>query len=91
MQLKWTNKATGDVARLYDFLAAANQPAAAKVVQNLTKAPEILLTNPRVGEQLFQFEPREVRRLFVGDYEIRYEIQSPIIYILRLWHAKEDR
>jgi len=51
----------------------------------------ILLINPRVGEQLFQFEPREVRRILSGQYEIRYEIQSETIYVLRLWHTREDR
>ncbi len=27
-----------------------------------------------MGEQLFQFEPWEVRRIFAGEYEIRYEL-----------------
>lgn len=64
---------------------------AAQAVQALTKAPTILLTNPRVGEQLFQFEPREVRRILAGQYEIRYEIQDETISVLRLWHTREDR
>ncbi len=91
MELKWTSKALSDLARLYEFLAPANQLAAARAVQALTKAPTILLTNPRIGEQLFEFEPREVRRLLVGHYEMRYEVQDSTIYILRLWHTREDR
>lgn len=91
MELKWTSKALSDLARLYEFLAPVNKPAAARTVQALTKAPAILLTNPRIGEQLFEFEPREVRRLFVGHYEMRYEIQESAIYMLRLWHTREDR
>lgn len=91
MELKWTSKALSDLTRLYEFLAPVNQTAAAKAVQSLAKAPTRLLTNPRIGEQLLEFSPREVRRLLVGDYEIRYEIQGPIIYILRLWHTREDR
>lgn len=91
MELKWTSKALADLARLYEFLAPTNKPAAAKAVQALTKAPTILLSNPRIGEQLFQFEPREVRRILVAQYEVRYEIQDSIIYILRLWHTREDR
>ena len=59
MEMKWTSKALSDLARLYEFLAPVNKPAAARAVQALTKAPTILLTNPRIGEQLFQFEPRE--------------------------------
>lgn len=91
MELKWTSKALSDLARLYEFLAPVNKPAAARAVQALVKAPTILLTNPRVGEQLFEFAPREVRRLLVGHYEMRYEIQDSIIYMLRLWHTREDR
>lgn len=91
MELKWTSKALGDLVRLYEFLASVNEPAAARAVQALTKAPAMLLTNPRIGEQLFQFEPREVRRILVREYEIRHEIQHSTLYVLRLWHTRENR
>ncbi len=91
MELKWTSKALSDLVRLHEFLAPVNKPAAARAVQTLTKAPTVLLANPRIGEQLFQFEPREVRRILVGRYEIRYEISGEVIYLLRLWHTREDR
>lgn len=85
------SKALSDLARLYEFLAPANAPAAARAVQALVKAPVILLSNPRIGEQLFEFAPREVRRILVGQYEMRYEIQKSTFYILRLWHTRESR
>ncbi len=91
MNLKWTGKALSDLARLYEFLALVNMPAAVRAAQALSQAPAILLVNPRIGEQLFQFQPREVRRILVGEYEVRYEIQDSIIYVLRLWHTREDR
>ena len=91
MELKWTSRALSDLARLYEFLASANQPAAARAVQSLTKVPTILLINPRIGEQLFEFEPREIRRIQAGNYEVRYEIQESTIYVLRLWHTRERR
>jgi plasmid stabilization system protein ParE len=91
MELKWTSKALSDLVRLYEFLAPANKSAAARAVRALIKAPSILLTHPRMGEQIFQFELREVRRLLVGEYELRYELQDSIIYVLRLWHTREDR
>ena len=91
MELMWTSKALSDLARLYEFLASVNQPAAARAVQSLTNAQTTLLTNPRIGEQLFGFEQREIRRIFVGTYEVRYEIQESTIYVLRLWHTREHR
>ena len=68
MELKWTRRALSDLARWYEFLAPVNKPAAARAAQALIKAP-------RIGEQLFQFEPREVRRILVGEYEVRYKIR----------------
>jgi plasmid stabilization system protein ParE len=91
MDLRWTSKALSDLARLYGFLAPVNRGAAAKVVQALVAAPVNLMANPRIGELLEEFEPREVRRILVGQYEMRYEIQESIIYVLRIWHTREDR
>jgi plasmid stabilization system protein ParE len=91
MQLQWTSKALADLARLYEFLAPVNRSAAARTVQSLTAAPTNWLDNPRIGERLDEFEPREVRRLLVGHYEMRYELQESNIYILRIWHTRENR
>ncbi len=91
IELKWTSRALADLARLYDFLAPVNQQAAARVVQSLTATPARLKKHPRIGEKLDEFEPREVRRILVKDYEMRYEIQESRIYVLRIWHTKEDR
>jgi plasmid stabilization system protein ParE len=91
MHLKWTSKALSDLTRLYDFLASVNKPAAVRTVQALAAAPAGLVANPRIGEKLDEFDPREVRRILAGRYEIRYEIQDSTIYVLRLWHTREDR
>jgi len=91
MELKWTGKALSDLARLHEFLAPASRSAAARTVQSLTNAPARLLEQPRIGEKLEEFGSREVRRVQVGRYEMRYEIQGTTIYVLRLWHTREDR
>jgi plasmid stabilization system protein ParE len=89
--VQWTELALSDPSRLYDFLAIRNRDAAARTVQALVDAPARLTQNPRIGERLAQFEPREVRRVLVGDYEVRYEIGESRIFVLRLWHSREDR
>ncbi|MDQ0654004.1 type II toxin-antitoxin system RelE/ParE family toxin [Pseudomonas cedrina] len=91
MELKWTAKALSDLTQLYEFLALVNQSAAARTVQQLTAAPTTLLANPRIGERLEEFEPRDVRRILIGHYEMRYEIVGSTVYLLRLWHTREDR
>lgn len=71
MELRWTSKALSDLQRLHEFLALVNKAAAAHTVQSLTTAPVNLLANPRIGERLEEFDPREIRRILVGRYEIR--------------------
>jgi plasmid stabilization system protein ParE len=70
---------------------ALSREAAARVIQQLAHAPDRLLDYPRIGEKLEAYEPREVRRIIVGNYEVRYEIAAGIIFILRLWHCRENR
>ncbi|OPY65236.1 MAG: Plasmid stabilization system protein [Syntrophorhabdaceae bacterium PtaU1.Bin034] len=91
MDLEWTTEALSDLARLYDFLAPVNKRAAARTVQTLVAAPNTLKEHPRIGEPIDEFQPREVRRILAGDYEIRYEIQKSTVSILRIWHTREDR
>jgi plasmid stabilization system protein ParE len=91
MKLYWTDRGLSDLTRLHEFLSLVNPRAAAKVVQSLTKSTARLLEFPRIGEKLEQFEPREIRRLLIGHYEMRYEIREDSLYVLRIWHTREDR
>jgi len=91
MRVQWTAKASSDLARLHHHLSPVASDAAARVVQQLAHAPDRLLDYPRIGEKLAAYEPREVRRIIVGDYELRYEIAKATIFILRLWHCRENR
>jgi plasmid stabilization system protein ParE len=91
MNVQWTEDALFDLQRLFDFLAPKSRDAAARVIQHLTAAPAGLLDNPRIGRRLEEFAGREVRRIFVGQYELRYELAAATLYVLRIWHAREDR
>ena len=70
-----------------------NRPrrAAGDEVLTLPLRSPICIPNPRIGERLEEFEPRDVRRIQIGHYEMRYEIVDSTIYLLRIWHTREDR
>jgi plasmid stabilization system protein ParE len=91
VEIIWTTSCLGDLDRLFDFLAAANELAAIRTVQALVAAPGRLIENPRLGERLDEFLPREVRRLLIGHYEMRYEVKDMTVFVLRIWHTREDR
>ena len=90
MRVKWTSKALGDIARLYEFLEPVNPIAAAKTVQTLSATPNRIVEQPRIGVRLDEFEGREVRRLLIGAYEMRYALTLDEIFILRVWHTREE-
>jgi len=91
MRIIWSSKALGDLVRLQAFLEPVNPRAASAVFERLTSAPDLLLLQPRMGSPLPEFMPRDVRRLIVGNYELRYELLQDEIWVLRLWSTREDR
>ena len=91
MALRWTSKAHSGLVRLHEFLQPLNPPAAARAVRSLIAAGKRISARPRLGARLSGFEPREVRRVLVGGYEIRYELSGTDVYILRIFHTREDR
>ena len=91
MIVRWTSRANLDLRRLHDFLVDKSPAAAKRVAQMLARAPDRLKDFPRMGMRLETFADGEVRRLIVGDYEIRYEILGDTVWVLQLWHCREDR
>lgn len=91
MALKWTRSARSDLVRLYEFLHSVNSAVAVRVVGQLVAGTKRIPAYPRLGARLAEFEAREVRRILVGDYEIRYEVTGTDIFILRIFHVQEDR
>jgi plasmid stabilization system protein ParE len=91
MKIQWTQLALKDAARLYEFIASDNPVIAAGVLEGIRAGTARLSQFPQMGERLEKYAPRQVRRIFLGPYEVRYEVASDTITILRLWHAREQR
>ena len=91
MRIRWSTSAWADVDRLHGFLAENDLDAADALFDRLTKAPAALLDFPRRGPRLSEFDLREVRELRVGHYLLRYELAGRDLFVLRYFHAREDR
>lgn len=91
LRLRWTPEAVDDLARLHDFLVGRSPDAARRVVQTLHEAAGRLAVHPRLGSRLDGFGDDEVRRLLVGDYEMRYRLTADAAQILRFFHTREHR
>jgi plasmid stabilization system protein ParE len=89
--LRWTRAAYADVRRIHDFLASVDPAAAVRAARAVVTRVRRIPAQPRLGERLRGFGDWEVRRVLVGGYEVRYEIRAPDIYVLRIFHSREDR
>ena len=91
MALRWTTSARADLVRLHEFLEPVNPRAAGQAVRHLVASAKRIPGRPRLGQRLREFAPREVRRILIGDYEIRYELTLRDVFVLRIFHTREDR
>lgn len=91
MALRWTSAAYADLRRIHEFLEPVNPSAAVRAVRLLAARVRRIPAQPRLGERLPGFADREVRRVMVRGYEIRYEVSGANLIALRIFHTREDR
>ena len=91
MALRWTRAAYGDLQRIHEFLEPVNPPVAVRAVRAVVARVRRIPAQPRLGEKLSGFGDRDVRRVLVQKYEIRYELAGSDVYVLRIFHTREDR
>ncbi len=91
MALRWTTSARSDLVRLHEFLESVNPRAAALAVRHILASAKRIPAQPRLGQRLREFTGREVRRLLIGNYEVRYELAGRDVFLLRIFHTREDR
>ncbi len=90
MKLLFSESAVNDLARLREFIAQHSPTAAQRVGRRLRGAIQRLVDTPQIGRPLPDL-PGEIRELIFGRYVGRYKVRTKALYILRIWHRKEDR
>lgn len=91
MKINYTPQAIADLRRLRHFIEVKNPKAAKNIAQQLLISINRLKQFPELGLPVKQApNPGKLRDLFANKYTIRYLINKENIYILRLWHDKED-
>ncbi|WP_379058196.1 type II toxin-antitoxin system RelE/ParE family toxin [Pectobacterium brasiliense] len=91
MEIRWTQKAQDDLERIYGFASQYSRHHADEVLDRVIIGTTGIADHPRIGVSQTRYEPREVRKILSDDYEVHYEIQHDTIYIVDLWHTREDR
>lgn len=92
-EIVWLPAASGDLARLRNFIKSENPRAAQRAAKRIVEGVNILLENPEAGvpvEDLIDY--RDLMLTFgAGEYIIRYRRETASrIVIVRVRHSKEE-
>lgn len=90
MKIRFSRKALHDLKRLREFIAIKNPEAAQSVASQLVKRIKTLPDQPKKGVAVAGSPNDVIRDLQTGNYTVRYLTGSSEIFILRIWHQKEN-
>ena len=91
MRLEYTEDAVGDLVRLRRFIQENDPQAANRIAARLVEGIALLRDQPQLGHPVnLAPDPESIRDLVLRDYIVRYAITSNCIFILRVWHHRED-
>tara|TARA_R110002167_G_C12316079_1_gene618635 strand:+ start:332 stop:622 length:291 start_codon:yes stop_codon:yes gene_type:complete len=91
IEVEYSPESMKDLQRVVEFVEVKNPYAARRIAIDLQEGVFKLKQFPEIGLPVIKApDPEKIRDLYIGDYTIRYLITSGIVYILRVWHSKEN-
>ena len=91
MKISYSPESIDDLQRVVEFVEVKNLFAARRIAIDLQEGVDKLKQFPKIGLPVLKAsDPEQIRDLYIGDYTLRYLITNEIIYILRIWHGKEN-
>jgi plasmid stabilization system protein ParE len=91
MKIRYSSESVDDLYRVVEFVEAKNPFAARRIAIDLQEGLDKLKQFPKIGLPVLKAsDPELMRDLYISNYTVRYLIADEIVYILRVWHNKEN-
>jgi len=91
MEIKYSLESINDLQRVVEFVEVKNPYAARRIAIDLQEGVDKLKQFPKIGLPVLKAsDPELIRDLYISNYTVRYLITDEIIYVLRIWHNKEN-
>ena len=92
-RIKWRLEAVQDIDRLRAFLYSKDPKAAQQAIHVIYNAAKYLENTPEIGKPIpDETKRRELTIPFgASAYIIRYVFENDNVYVLRVWHSRENR
>jgi plasmid stabilization system protein ParE len=91
IEVRYSPESLADLQQVVEFVEAKNPYAARRIAIDLQEGVSKLKQFPQIGLPVIKApDPKTIRDLYVSDYTVRYLNTDETIYILRVWHNKEN-
>ena len=90
MNVYWTETATRQLDRIYEYISETSLVYARRMVDRITRRTEQIAEFPRSGRIVPEFERANIREVIEGAYRIIYLIDEDIIDILAVVRGAQD-
>ncbi len=91
LEVEYSPQSLKDLHWVVEFVEVKNPYAARRIAIDLQEGVFRLKQFPEIGLPVIKApDPERIRDLYVGAYTVRYLITDATIYILRVWHNREN-
>lgn len=91
IKIEYSPESLKDLHRVVEFVEVKNPYAARRIAIDLQEGVSKLKQFPEIGLPVINAPvPERIRDLYIGAYTVRYLITDGTIYILRVWHNREN-
>ncbi|MFA6956277.1 MAG: type II toxin-antitoxin system RelE/ParE family toxin [Thermoanaerobaculia bacterium] len=90
VEVVWTDEARSWLRDIFDYIAASNPVAAARVIEGVLERAESLRRFPESGAPIETSSSSELRMLLYGHYRIVYRIVPAGVEIIGVFHGALD-
>ncbi len=91
-RIRWSERASVDLVRLYEFLAEKSEDAAYRAQETIRREVKRLAKQPHIGRPIEEL-PLEFRELILEfgrtAYIVRYHVDGSFVVILAIRSARE--
>jgi plasmid stabilization system protein ParE len=91
MRVKYSPESIDDLQCVVEFVEIKNPYTARRIAIDIQEGVDKLKEFPEIGLPVLKANnPEKIRDLYIRNYTVRYLLSDQIIYVLRVWHNKEN-
>jgi addiction module RelE/StbE family toxin len=87
MKVRWTEAALADLQAAEAYIARHSEQYARAMVERILERSELLVSHPRLGSVVPEYEEETLRELFVDPYRIVYRLLDEQVDIVAVVHG----